>query len=595
MRILSLVCLAGIVGAMRHRHRRSRSERKSTAKVLTPADGDEYVRALSTINRFCPVRCASEIVQPANTKELAGWMRANIGRPFTLKGGGHSYGCQSVPKDGEAMIHTGQLKDARVFRRPDGTAYLRAGTGLTFDEVVPRLAKMGYSMPHGECLTVGVGGWNFNVGQHPELKNFDNEWGYNGSAFLTKATFVDYDGTIFTVDRTGITLVELGNISRIAWELKALNTKTAAAAMWAGQAIMNEIDIVAVSNIMRVFKAYGASLAIATEIEVELVPKPEPGFFGVVYGVNDILDERDGRGKKLMQDIVDVVINSGADPRIDCGIFYADGYFPGTLEGALALKCADWSSRSGASLRTVVPAGYRQFAPKKSGFLFWSRDSYGKGWVPAWHAEKVPGFQQAGGAEKYRDYIRSLDRGDKYGPNPCDSCSSELMFMLKPVRNAHIMFDNLCSASRDNQNECSAFVLRIKEEFLGEREILYKQNLPSCATNRKWKGQVAEYMSGAYLIAQALKRDWDHRGVVDFWLGVGHEGNGGSCEATHTQAVGATCQQNGITPEDLVEAELDYVRGKCPAFESYENFDDQNNKCSDYIYDVATPLPLTIL
>merc|ERR1712238_390888 len=125
--------------------------------------------------------------------------------------------------------------------------------------------------------------------------------------------------------------------------------------------------------------------------------------------------------------------------------------------------------------------GYRQFKPKKSGFLFWSRDSYGKGWVPAWHAENVPDFRQSGGAEKYRDYLRALERGDQHGPNPCDSCSSELMFMVqRPIRKRVIMFDNLCSASRHNQNECSDFVLRIKEEFLGDREILYKQNLPSC-------------------------------------------------------------------------------------------------------------------
>lgn len=593
MHAFALLCAASFAGTT-SALRGHKNRKPSQAQVLTPADGDEYVRALTTINRFCPVRCASEIVQPASTAELAGWIRGNIGKPFTVKGGGHSYGCQSVPQDGGTMIHTGKLNQARVIKRADGTSFLRTGTGLSFDQVVPRLQKMGYSVPHGECLTVGMGGWNFNVGQHPELKNFDNEWGYNGKAFLSKATFVDYDGTIFTVDKNGLTLVELGNSSWLAWQAKAVKTSAAAAAMWLGSVVMNEIDIVAVSNEMRVFKAYGASLAIATEMELELIPKPEPAFIQVNYGMNDILDEAGGKGKQLMQAIYDVVADA-TNKKIDCGIFYADNYFPGTKEGCVALKCADWESPTGENVKLAAPAGYRFFGPKKSGFLFWSMDSYGKGWVPVWHAEKVDQFERAVGPEKYRNYLRILQNGDEFGPNPCDSCTSELMYMEKPVRHAHIMFDNLCSARRANQDACSAFVLRNKDAFNGDRDILYKQNLPSCATNPKWKGEIAEYMSGAYLIAQSLKKCWDSRGVVDFWLGIGHKSNADSCEATKAQDVGATCKRHGIGPDDLVEAELQYVRSKCPMFESFTDFDSQNNQCSDYIYNAATPLPLTVL
>jgi hypothetical protein len=570
-------------------------QRRKGARVLTPSSGKAYVDALSTTNRFCPVRCASEIVQPSSAKELAEWIRANNKTAFTVKGGGHSYGCQSVPKDGGVMIHTGRLKDARVFRRPNGTAFVRAGTGLTFDELIPRLAKMGYSMPHGECLTVGLGGWSLNLGQHPELKNFDNAWGYgDGNPFLIKATFVDYTGSIFTVDKGGINLVELGQTSRLEWEARALKTKTLAATLAAGAFLAN-VDIVAVSNIMRIFNMYGASLAIATEFEIELIPKPEPGFFQVTYGISDLLDEAGGRGKQLMQALFDVVAEGGPAPDLDCGIFYASHYFQGSNEGAIALKCADWASPTGASIRRVAPPGFREFGPKASGFLFWTKDSPGKGWVPVWNSENLERFVQAGGVEKYRDYLRKLEQGDESGPNPCDACSSELMYMLKPSTSENVMFDNFCSATQSNQDACSAFVLQIKESFLGGRQAGYKQNLPSCHANPKWKSEVVEYSNGASIISGQLKFSWDRRDQVDFWLGVGHKGNGDLCEAAKVQEAGATCQQHGITSDDLVEAQLNDVRSKCPAWESYDDFDRQNNDCTTYVYNTATPLPVTDL
>jgi len=581
---LVLGCITSAVRVQR------RTAARKAARVLTPADSKAYVDALSTTNRFCPVRCASKIVQPSSAKELADWIRANNETKFTVKGGGHSYSCQSVPEDGGVMVHTGQLKDARVFRRPNGTAFVRAGAGLTFDELIPRLAKMGYSMPHGECLTVGLGGWLLNLGQHPELKNYDNAWGYgDGNPFLIKATFVDYTGSIFTIDKDGIHLVELGQTSWLEWNARALKTKTLAATLWAGT-FLAKVDIVAVSNVMRIFNMYGASLAIATEFEIELIPKPEPGFFQVTYSMSDLLDEAGGRGAQLMQALFDVVANGGPDPDLDCGIFYASHYFQGSKEGAVALKCADWASPTGASIRRVAPPGFREFGPKASGFLFWTKDSPGKGWVPLWNYEDLEQFVQADGVEKYRDYLRKID-----GPNPCDACSSELMFMLKPSRTANVMFDNFCTATQSNQDACSAFVLQLKESFLGDRNVGYKQNLPSCHANPDWKSDVVEYASGASIIAGQLKFSWDRRKQVDFWLGIGHKGNGDLCAAAKVQEAGATCLQHGITSDDLVQAQLDDVRSKCPAWESYDDFGRQNNECSAYVYRTATPLPVTDL
>jgi len=584
MVVVRLIFLLTAASAFRHRHSRHKTEAKGAPRVLTPANGNAYVHALSTTNRFCPVHCASEIVQPASSEELAVWLRANKGKPFTVKGGGHSYGCQSVPEDGGIMIHTERLNTKKVFRRPDGSAYARLGAGLTFDQFIPGLHKLNYSMPHGECLTVGLGGWALNMGNHPELKNFDNKWGYNGTAFIKKITMVNYAGSIFTVTKDGITLVELGQESWLGWHARVAATRVKSGAL-----DLFSPDLVASGPVMKAFKIWGASLAIATEFEIELLPKPEPGFFQVTYSMNDIFDDKDGRGERLMKAIVQVVADAGPDPNIDCGIFYASQYFPGTQEGVVALKCTDWASPTGKTVANWAPAGYKSIEPKKSGFAFWALNSYGKGWVPMWHAEDLAAFLEVGGAEKYRTYLRELDSSS----NPCDSCLSELMYMLEPGAVKRVMFDSFCTGGMANQDSCSAFAFRVKEKFLGNREIMYKQNLPSCKANPKWKSQMGEYASMGFELGKTLKWTWDPEGVHKFWLGLGEKNNAGNCDAAHSQPVGATCQRHGITADSLVQAELVKVNSKCPAFRSYVDFDSQNNICSQYIYDSASAPSVT--
>jgi len=581
-RAVFLFVLAGISVALRQTRQISASTK--VARVLTPADGAEYVAALSVTNRNCPLRCAAEIVQPSSTEELAAWLTSNNGaKPFIVKGGGHSYGCQSVPADGGVLIHTARLNNAEVFKRKDGTSFLRTGPGLTFDQLIPRLNMMNYSMPHGECLTVGMGGWTLNLGNHPELGNFNNKWGYDGKAYLSKVTFVDYRGTVFYVDKDGMHLVKLSpNDSWISYQVRRKRTEALAGIMnVAGK--LGGSDIVAAGNVMRIFKFYGANIAIATELEIELLPKPEPGFFQVTYAVSEILDKNGG--KERLQAIWDAVWSAGADEDIDCGMVYFSDYFKGTKEGAIALKCVDWASPSGDTVRRIAPAGYRAFQAKASGFLIWAKDSYGKGWVPSWHGEDPEQFVEAGGVEKYRDFVIALESA----ANPCDSVGSELMYNGRLV-----MVDNFAVASQANQDACAAFSAKLKDILLGDRPIIYKQNLPMCRANSDWKSELIEYSNGLNIVANRLKKLWDEKRLVDFWLGIGHD-NSQACEALSVQPAGQTCLQHGITSDQMVEAEHNYAKRKCPKYDSYVDSESQNNNCVKHIYKVATPLPVTVM
>lgn len=91
-------------------------------------------------------------------------------------------------------------------KRSDGTAFARLGSGLNFQDIIPQLNKMGYMMPHGECITVGLGGYLLNNGNHPESQNYERI--YNERPYLSKITGVDYDGNVFAIDKTGLTYVQ---------------------------------------------------------------------------------------------------------------------------------------------------------------------------------------------------------------------------------------------------------------------------------------------------------------------------------------------------------------------------------------------------
>jgi len=259
----------------------------------------------------------------------------------------------------------------------------------------------------------------------------------------------------------------------------------------------------------------------------------------------------------------------------------------------VALKCTDWVSDKGETVAKYAPPGYRDLEPKKSGFAFWALNGYGKGWIPSWHAEELPPFLENNGSEKYRDFLRAMEEGDEWGPNPCDACSSELMYMK--MAQESVMFDNFCVGTQANQDACSAFVFRSKGRFLQGRpdSVSSKQNLPDCKADPDWKKNLAEYGAGggaAWAVGTALKWSWDGDAKVKFWLGLGERDdlpNSATCEAAQVQPAGATCVQNGITAEDLSQAELAKVGQKCPAHKSYVDYDDQNNLCSSYMYDVA--------
>jgi FAD/FMN-containing dehydrogenase len=131
------------------------------------------------------------------------------GSPFKVmgRGGGHQY-C-GVSCDNDALIISMDLfnklehKDVELkgITGPDGekhdvTKELRVGTGIKLKEFAVWNNKNGWTIPHGECPTVGIGGHSQSGG-----------YGHNARAFglaidyIYGFTIVLADGEIRTVDR----------------------------------------------------------------------------------------------------------------------------------------------------------------------------------------------------------------------------------------------------------------------------------------------------------------------------------------------------------------------------------------------------------
>jgi len=476
------------------------------------------------------------------------------------------------------MIHTALLDKAEIVKRSDGTAFARLGSGLTFQDVIPHLNKMGYMMPHGECITVGLGGYFLNNGNHPESLNYERF--YNERPYLSKITGVDYDGNVFTIDKTGLTYVQPNkNIPEDVMNTRKALTETLGKKLEKGLEESGRPYPPSASSVMRLMQTYGASLMIATEFEIELIEQREPNWLIISYPITLVEENND-----LVQELVNFTAQVEEDD-LSCGLAYFTDLLPGGLDGIL-VKCMDWND-NGDSILEKLPKGHAEIKILPFSAVFtWNKNSYGMGWTPHFFYEPISNFNLANGVEKWRETILTMSKPN----NPCKSCMLELNII---VNKGIYTFDMMCGADIDKQNECSDFTFEMQENIVGDRFKFYKQNLPSCKANPMWEEQMVEYGS-AYTIAQDLKKAWDSEMFVDFWLGINHKASDQSCEATQVQPVGATCRKYGIKAKDLVKAVKRDAKSQCRKVFKYSSVMKQNLQCAKKWKKRATDLPIFV-
>ena len=141
------------------------------------------------------------IVRPANTFEVSQIVKIARSSDISLsmRSGGHSYTCNSL-KPGSIhldmrSLNQIQMLDNTIDDSPHDTErkVLKTGTGNTFRQLLKFTGKDDYSYVHGECHSVGVGGFYLHGGAHAGI--LTEKYGF-GNESIRELEMVTADGSI---------------------------------------------------------------------------------------------------------------------------------------------------------------------------------------------------------------------------------------------------------------------------------------------------------------------------------------------------------------------------------------------------------------
>ena len=146
------------------------------------------------------------IVQPISDMDVSRAVLAGTrsGLMISVRGGGHSYTCNSV-KNGSLQIDMRLMNSISLLEDTGASTGLVAvlEAGATWGQVLREIPPTTYSYPHGQCRSVGVGG--FLLGGGLNWLGTYNKYGY-GAEHVLKMNAVLADGSIaeVTPDSTSI-------------------------------------------------------------------------------------------------------------------------------------------------------------------------------------------------------------------------------------------------------------------------------------------------------------------------------------------------------------------------------------------------------
>lgn len=135
-------------------------------------------------------------VRPADSSDVAtsiGIAQA-FGVPLSYRSGGHSYTCNSI-KEGSLHIDLRSMKDKKLWQGADGAWYLTFGPGNTFRDLYQIVDQRRFSFVHGECQSVGVGGFYLHGGVH--LGGLSKLYGFGNETIVSMEVVVANGTTLF--------------------------------------------------------------------------------------------------------------------------------------------------------------------------------------------------------------------------------------------------------------------------------------------------------------------------------------------------------------------------------------------------------------
>lgn len=148
-------------------------------------------------NSDCETILPLVIVRPMSDEDIARTVKrsAVLGIPLSYRSGGHSYICDGI-KAGSAHIDLRSRKGKRLYRVGDAW-YAEFETGNTFADLFTVIDRKRFSIVHGACHAVGVGGFYLHGGVH--LNSLTSLYGW-GNESVVNMTVVTASGKILVLN-----------------------------------------------------------------------------------------------------------------------------------------------------------------------------------------------------------------------------------------------------------------------------------------------------------------------------------------------------------------------------------------------------------
>jgi len=263
--------------------------------VLAPWD-DKYEQFRSIHNQAC---CQKPllIARPRSQKDVSRAVLFSVqyNLPLSVRSGGHSYTCQSL-KHGGLHLDLRLLAIVKLIRTKESKTGLSAvlGTGNTWANVLKIIPPTKYTVIHGQCLTVGVGGYLLGGGVN--ALGASARFGF-GAQNVIKMKGVLADGSMATITKEKV-VVRKNGVTRTIFMTEDTD-------LWFG------------------LRGAGSSFAIITEFHVTVYPRPETLPLVIPITVSSV------------QDLANIEAAAAADPKWLISVYsyrrYYDGIFPYNL------------------------------------------------------------------------------------------------------------------------------------------------------------------------------------------------------------------------------------------------------------------------
>lgn len=240
--------------------------------ILFPND-NLFTESVVLANYACHLQCPTAVFRPINETEISAIVRIaeSMSLGLVIKGGGHSYTCQSTKGNRSVMIDLRYLNhlelNIRKFNSSTSSDYesITLGAGNTWQKVLnfldnkpyrvkPKVSRTNlndsYITVHGQCTEVGVAGFSLHGGVH--FGGLSELYGLSADNILG-LTAVLANSSVVKIKRISVLGIECSLDGKIITRIS---------------------DISLCRGLFYAFRGAGSSFGIVTSLTLRIYQKP---------------------------------------------------------------------------------------------------------------------------------------------------------------------------------------------------------------------------------------------------------------------------------------------------------------------------------